>query len=313
MRLLASVLARPLRAAADGADRRLRRQRRALRQGRRLCDPERGRGLDRADRRQLHRYHGFAAIRNGHAARAGRASRSGRRPSTEPTAHDARHPHQLGTPGDTRRHRRERRGAGAALRARARARPGRQHLHRQGRPGAARHAVGVHRHRPGARRLPAHRRRVLRQRHLAQRPQPGRGAAAADRAAGLRGPDAHRAGDQGPDRHQGRAAVDPDLDRRAPARLPAAGRAHRHLAEDRLAGAARAAAHAHDGALAGRGRRHGRGRRGQGRRRLHPAHQRRRGERRGARRRHPLPEEDLEGGCASAPSSRRRERCCTRT
>ena len=62
----------------------------------------------------------------------------------------------------------------------------------------------------------------------------------------LRGPDAHRAGDQGPDRHQGRAAVDADLDRRAPARLPAAGRAHRHLAEDRLAGAARAAARAHD-------------------------------------------------------------------
>ena len=68
----------------------------------------------------------------------------------------------------------------------------------------------------------------------------------------LRGPDADGAGDQGPDRHQGRAAVDADLDRRAPARLPAAGRPHRHLAEDRLARAARAAARAHDGAGPGR-------------------------------------------------------------
>ncbi len=39
------------------------------------------------------------------------------------------------------------------------------------------------------------------------------------------------AGDQGPDRHQGRAAVDADLDRRPHAGLPAAGSAHRHLAE----------------------------------------------------------------------------------
>ena len=37
-------------------------------------------------------------------------------------------------------------------------------------------------------------------------------------------------------------------DRRPAARLPAAGRPHRHLAEDRLARAARAAARAHDGA-----------------------------------------------------------------
>ena len=47
--------------------------------------------------------------------------------------------------------------------------------------------------------------------------------------------------------------------------------------------------------------------------RLHPAHQRRRGERRRARRRHPLPAQDLGPRCASAPSSRRPARCCTRT
>ena len=72
----------------------------------------------------------------------------------------------------------------------------------------------------------------------------------ADRAPGVRGPDADRAGDQGPDRHQGRAAVDADQHRRAAARVPAAGRPHRHLAEDRLARAARAAARAHDALLA---------------------------------------------------------------
>ena len=70
----------------------------------------------------------------------------------------------------------------------------------------------------------------------------------ADREAGVRGPDADGAGDQGPDRHQGRAAVDADQHRRPAAGLPAAGRPHRHLAEDRLARAARAAARAHEGA-----------------------------------------------------------------
>ena len=57
--------------------------------------------------------------------------------------------------GDAGRHRRERRGAGAARRAHARARPGRQRLPRQGGARAARHAVGLHRHRPGARGVPA--------------------------------------------------------------------------------------------------------------------------------------------------------------
>ena len=55
----------------------------------------------------------------------------------------------------------------------------------------------------------------------------------ADREDPRRGPDAAGAGGQGPDRHQGRAPVDAGLDRRAPAGLPAAGPAHRHLAEDR--------------------------------------------------------------------------------
>ena len=63
---------------------------------------------------------------------------------------------------------------------------------------------------------------------------------------GVRRPGADGAGDQGPDRHQGRAAVDADQHRRAAAGLPAAGRPHRHLAEDRLARAARAAARAHE-------------------------------------------------------------------
>ncbi len=83
----------------------------------------------------------------------------------------------------------------------------------------------------------------------------GNGAADADRAPRLRRPDADRAGHQGPDRHEGRAAVDADQHRRAAARLPAAGRSHRHLAEDRLARAARAAARAHE--RAGPGRRAG--------------------------------------------------------
>ena len=91
-------------------------------------------------------------------------------PSSPLPPHDARHPDQLGAAGNARRRRRERRGPGAAYRARARARPGRQHLHRQGRARAARHAVGLHRHRPRARRLPAHRRRLRQRRHVARRP-----------------------------------------------------------------------------------------------------------------------------------------------
>jgi hypothetical protein len=94
------------------------------------------------------------------------------------------------------------------------------------RPHAARHAVGLHRHRPRARRLPA------RGRH----PEPPleRRTPAADRAhPAFRGPEHARAGDQGPDRHQGRAPVHPGVDRRAHARLPAAGQTHRHLAAHR--------------------------------------------------------------------------------
>ena len=47
------------------------------------------------------------------------------------------------------------------------------------------------------------------------------------------GQNLHGAGGQGPDRHQGRAAVHPDQHRRAPARLSAAGVAHRHFAAHR--------------------------------------------------------------------------------
>ena len=143
---------------ARAADRRLRRQRRALRQGRRLRDPERGGGLDRAHRGQLLRYHGFAAVRDGAAACARPASERVTKHSSQ--HRHARHPDQLVAAGDARRRRRERRGAGAARRAHARARPGRQHLPRQGGARAARHAVGLHRHRPGARRLPARGRRL---------------------------------------------------------------------------------------------------------------------------------------------------------
>ena len=142
---------------------------------------------------------------------------------------------------------------------------------------------------------------------------PGARAAAADRADHLRGPDAHRAGDQGPDRHQGRAAVDADLDRRAAARLPAAGPAHRHLAEDRLAGAARAAADADDRARPGRRRRARRrpaARRSAAASSCAPTPPRR------ATPSSPTTSPTCERpgrASRSAPSSRRRERCCTRT
>src|SRR5207245_2039662 len=53
---------------ASRRDRRLRRQRRAFRQGRLVRDPEPDRRLDRAHRRQLLRYHGFALVRNGPTA-----------------------------------------------------------------------------------------------------------------------------------------------------------------------------------------------------------------------------------------------------
>ena len=84
-------------------------------------------------------------------------------------------------------------------------RAGRQHLHGPGGARAARHAVGLHRDRPGARRLPA------RRRHLGAPRSDNGDAAQADRAACCRRPDADGAGGEGPDRHQGRAAVDADL------------------------------------------------------------------------------------------------------
>ena len=127
--------------------------------------------------------------------------------------------------------------AGTAHRARRQPRPGRQHLPRRGGARAARHAVGVHRHRPRARRLPARRRHL----GVAQRPGNG-GGTAADREAAVRGPAAAGAGDQGSDRHQGRAAVDADQHRRPAAGLPAAGPAHRHLAAHRGRDRARSAA-----------------------------------------------------------------------
>jgi ribonuclease G len=61
---------------------------------------------------------------------------------------------------------------------------------------------------------------------------PQRRRPAPDRKAGVRRPDADGAGHQGPHRHQGRAPVHADQHRRAHAGVPAAGRPHRHLAED---------------------------------------------------------------------------------
>ena len=57
----------------------------------------------------------------------------------------------------------------------------------------------------------------------------------------LRGPDAARAGGEGPHRQQGRAAFHAGVHRGAAARVPAAGPAHRHLAAHRGRGRARAA------------------------------------------------------------------------
>ena len=167
---------------------------------------------------------------------------------------------------------------------------------------SAGHAVGLHRHRPGARGIPARGRRLA--------PPAGWRAAAGrtqragpdpDRAPGVRRPGADGAGDQGPDRQQGRAAVDADQHRRPAAGVSAAGRPCRGVAED-SAGPARRIAQPAAGADPAR------------RRRLHSAHQWR--------------------GCAATPnwprtlpicarpgpaSSRRRMRlaaghpCCTRT
>ena len=80
-----------------------------------------------------------------------------------------------------------------------------------------------------------------RQRGRAGQPPP-RPAARAHREAGVRRPAADGAGDQGPDRHQGRAAVHADQHRRPPAGVPAAGRPRRRVAEDPVRPARGAAA-----------------------------------------------------------------------
>ena len=77
----------------------------------------------------------------------------------------------------------------------------------------------------------------------------------ADRADPARGPVAADPGDQGPDRHQGRAPVDADQPGRTTAGLPAAGLAYRHLAAHRGRGRARDAAREAAAAAAGRARR----------------------------------------------------------
>ena len=69
-------LERALRDDRRGRAGALRRQRRAVRQGRRLRDPERRGTLDRAHRRQLLRYHGFAPVRDGRSPATGRRSSS---------------------------------------------------------------------------------------------------------------------------------------------------------------------------------------------------------------------------------------------
>ena len=187
-------------------------------------------------------------------------------------SYERRHPYQHHAPGNARRAGPAGSRAGTAHRTHPHARPGRQRLSRQGGAGAAGDAVGVHRHRPRTRRLPA------RGRHLGSAParRPG-GGADRDRKDPVRRPGADGAGDQGPDRHQGRAPVDPDLDRRPHAGVPAAGQPHRHLAENRKGIGPRPAAQpAPKPAAAGRKRRlhrahHGRGSAGhrpRGRRRL---------------------------------------------
>ena len=114
-------------------------------------------------------------------------------------------------------------------------------------------------------------------------------AAAADRAPGVRRPDADGAGDQGPDRHQGRAAVDADQHRRALlVFLPQ----DDHIGISQKIGSPelREQLRARMSALAAAARRRRR------RRRLHPAHQRRGSQRRRTGRRHRLPAQDLGRG-----------------
>ena len=124
----------------------------------------------------------------------------------------------------------------------------------------------------------------------------------ADRENPVRGPDAAGAGDQGPDRHQGRAAVHAGQHRRPHAGVPAAGLAHRHLAAHRGRGRARSAARAAAAAAARR----------RERRLHHPHHGRRRHRAPSCR-----PTSHTCASCGSDParaqrSRRPRQRCCTR-
>ena len=283
-------------------DQALLRDRRALRQGRRLRDPGPCGRVHRAPRRQLFGRHGPAARRDRATARARPASRSSKRtpgvglgrraPDVQRTCKarrsctlrtDARsrrpthgrRPHQHHAAGNARRRAARRRRAGTAHRAHGVARVGGQHLLGQGRTGAARDAVGIRRHRPGARSLPA------RGRHLgiAQRgPQRRQRQAAPDRASAARRRRGAGASDQGPDRHQGCATVDADQPRGPHAGVPAAGPAHRRVAEDRERGRARAAARAAHAPDAARRER-----------RLHHPHQRGGRDRRRTARRRRLP------------------------
>ena len=139
----------------------------------------------------------------------------------------------------------------------------------------------LHRHRPGARRLPA-RGRPARQ-PAASAAHATRRAAGADRTPGVRGPDADGAGHQGPDRHQGRAAVDADQS--------IAGRMLVFLPQDDHIGISQKIGSPERASSCARACRRWSGRRR--RRRLHPAHQRRGRQRRRAGRRHRLPAQDL--------------------
>ena len=158
------------------------------------------------------------------------------------------------------------------------------------------HAERVHRDRPRARGVPAHRR------HLGAPPERPRRRRAADREDPARRPVAAGAGDQGSDRHQGRAAFDAGEPRRTAARLPAAGLAHRHLAAHRRRSRARDAARA---AAASAPRRAGR--------RLHHPHDGRDRDRARDAGRHRVPDQAVERPHACARARRRRPRCSTRT
>ena len=121
-----------------------------------------------------------------------------------------------------------------------------------------------------------------------RRARDGDAPAGADRTPGVRRPDADGAGHQGPDRHQGRAAVDPG--QRSPGACWSSCRRTTTSASRRRSAAPelREQLRARMQLLAG-----GTGPRTATGRRLHPAHQRRGSERRRAGRRHRLPAQGL--------------------